>query len=463
MPITHTMKYILIGLGSLVGVSALVWIATQSSSPALDHVLVGQEPEMTVKEQVPQLDTTSTAHAHSSTKKLPGDPLVASDNPADDAVPGSAGLMVKLASNVAMSVSKRRTAPTHCDDSVKGPCDHLQAFRDEPAAEERADHKSDGVHVSSMKALNIGAPRKQPSVASKTGGRLSRETPEDKSIAGAMLTAARENSLNEEDFGNRAISREISGSRTEEFFGEPIVPIEASEEELVAVELIALPTSPNAMPEEAQGNLLNDPIAQSIEEESVNTKPRIMASNEPSVEQATPETRQVMTKSSDDEGGYRLEVLGIRGGFNAKYVAIPPTEKEDFEHFDVFGAISFPKRYDYDSGWEIRFRMNGSMGILRSGSDLGFIATVSPGIVFWYPEWSISINGGPGFAYVSREKYGDQDLGGPIQIVGHGGLTYYVTDHIGIGWRFHHLSDAGIWGSDNRGVDVNMFELTYKF
>ena len=159
----------------------------------------------------------------------------------------------------------------------------------------------------------------------------------------------------------------------------------------------------------------------------------------------------------------KLEEIGIRGGFNVEYVAIPPTEKEDFEQFDVFGAISFPKRYYYDSGWEIRFRMNGSAGVLHSDGDVGFIGTVSPGIVFWYPEWSVSINGGPGLAYVSREKYGEQDLGGPIQIVGQGGLTYYVTDHVGVGWRFHHISDAGIWGSDNRGVDVNLFEVTYKF
>ncbi|MCA9472180.1 MAG: acyloxyacyl hydrolase [Nitrospirales bacterium] len=208
----------------------------------------------------------------------------------------------------------------------------------------------------------------------------------------------------------------------------------------------------------------NDLVAMEPEQPFVDAESSMTRESEIAHEPIFSDSHKKINESSKNSWlGLPLEVIGIQGGFNAKYVAIPPTEKEDFQHIALFGAIGFPKRYNYDSGWEIRFRMNGSMGVLRGAGELGFIATIVPGIVFWYPKWNISINGGPGVAFVSREKYGEQDLGGPIQIVGQGGLTYYVTDHIGLGWRFHHISDAGIWGSDNRGVDVNLFELTYKF
>ena len=70
---------------------------------------------------------------------------------------------------------------------------------------------------------------------------------------------------------------------------------------------------------------------------------------------------------------------------------------------------------------------------------------------------------GTGAAYVSDEKFGRQDFGGPVQIVGHGGISYHFPMPITLGWRFHHFSDAALYGTDNRGVDFHMFELSYRF
>ena len=158
-----------------------------------------------------------------------------------------------------------------------------------------------------------------------------------------------------------------------------------------------------------------------------------------------------------------LEVVGFRGGLNSKTFGIPPTEKENFVQYDVFAAVALPGHWKYDSGWEISFRMNGSMGLLRGGGNEGFISTLSPGIVFRKPEWRLTIDGGPGVAFLSQEKYGRQDIGGPVQIVGHGGLSIDLTEKVSIGWRFHHISDAGLYGGKNRGVDLHLYELTYKF
>ena len=42
------------------------------------------------------------------------------------------------------------------------------------------------------------------------------------------------------------------------------------------------------------------------------------------------------------------------------------------------------------------------------------------------------------------------------------GLNFKVST-VGLGYHFQHYSDATIYGSDSRGVDLHMFELAYRF
>ena len=155
--------------------------------------------------------------------------------------------------------------------------------------------------------------------------------------------------------------------------------------------------------------------------------------------------------------------IGIRGGLNSETLGIPPTEKEDFEQYDVFAVVGTPWGWDFSSGWEVRFRLNVAAGALRAAGDVGFIGEVGPGLAFTKTDWRLTFDIGGGGAYLSREKYGRQDIGGPVQIIGHGGITYHLPWRISAGYGLHHMSDASIYGSNNRGVDLHMLELSYLF
>lgn len=159
---------------------------------------------------------------------------------------------------------------------------------------------------------------------------------------------------------------------------------------------------------------------------------------------------------------WTLEAIGIRGGLNFQDAGLPPGEKEDFEQFDIFGIIGLPWGWEFPSGWEIRWRLNGSAGALRGSGDLGFIATAGPGIAFTKKSWHMTFDLGMGGAVLSDWKFGSQDIGGPFQFIGHGGATYHVLENFSIGYRFHHMSDATIYGS-SRGVDFHMLEFSYHF
>jgi len=166
------------------------------------------------------------------------------------------------------------------------------------------------------------------------------------------------------------------------------------------------------------------------------------------------------------ESGWAAEVellaLGVRGGMNFKDAGLPPGEKEDFEQFDVFAIMGLPWEWKSPSGWELRWRLGGSAGALRGAGDTGFITTLTTGPALRIPGWRLIFDGGVGGALISKWEFGRQDIGGPFQFIAHGGVGVQVTRNIVVGWRFHHMSDATIYGK-SRGVDFHMLELSYYF
>lgn len=64
---------------------------------------------------------------------------------------------------------------------------------------------------------------------------------------------------------------------------------------------------------------------------------------------------------------------------------------------------------------------------------------------------------------MSNYKFGAQNFGGPFQFVWTFGLNFKVYGPVGLGYHFQHYSDATLYGSGSRGVDLHMFELAYRF
>ncbi len=167
--------------------------------------------------------------------------------------------------------------------------------------------------------------------------------------------------------------------------------------------------------------------------------------------------------SAQEPTQFEMISIGVRGGINLDPGGIPPGEKEDFQHIDAFAVLGFPGTWEWPSGWEARYTWRFSAGILRAAGDEGFIGTTGPAVSFTNWDWRLTLDFGTGGAYVSEEHFGRQDFGGPVQIIGHGGISYHFPAHVTLGWRFHHFSDATIYGSKNRGVDVHLLELSYRF
>jgi lipid A 3-O-deacylase PagL len=176
-------------------------------------------------------------------------------------------------------------------------------------------------------------------------------------------------------------------------------------------------------------------------------------------------TLLLMPSLPESSWGHEIDIvgIGIRGGLNFADAELPPPEKEDFQQYDVIGIIGLPWKWEYpSSGWEVRSRVNGSAGVLRGAGDNAFITTITPGLAFRKPSWRLILDIGVGGALLTDWEFGRLDAGGPFQFIAHGGVSFELPWNLVLGWQFHHMSDATIYGK-SQGVDLHMLELSYYF
>src|SRR5690349_11127400 len=68
---------------------------------------------------------------------------------------------------------------------------------------------------------------------------------------------------------------------------------------------------------------------------------------------------------------------------------------------------------------------------------------------------AVSIDVGTGPAFFSNYKFGGQDFGGPLQIVGTVGAGFNFLSGLFTEYRLHHCSDADAYGPYKAGVNMH--------
>ncbi len=153
-----------------------------------------------------------------------------------------------------------------------------------------------------------------------------------------------------------------------------------------------------------------------------------------------------------------LHSVGVRYGTNDGI-----DKKTDLRRYEVFGVINLPWSRQITSIIDLDTRLTASAGLLDGEGDEGFIGTLSPGICFTDSGKRFYLELTGGIAIISDYRLGDEDFGGPLQFTFGGGIGVRLFNHLGLGYRIQHYSDAGLFGSDNRGVDWQLFEISYRY
>jgi hypothetical protein len=159
--------------------------------------------------------------------------------------------------------------------------------------------------------------------------------------------------------------------------------------------------------------------------------------------------------------------VGLRSGTSVGTPTPTRDELEDFYEEDVIAVFRLPWEWHFGSGWGIRTRLQVSCGALIAAGNTGFVGTFVPGISIGKKEGRISLDIGGGGALLSEYRFGRQDLGGPFQFVWDTAVRIKVCRGFRVGYCFHHMSDAAIYGMQanpaHASINSHMLDLSYWF
>ena len=153
-----------------------------------------------------------------------------------------------------------------------------------------------------------------------------------------------------------------------------------------------------------------------------------------------------------------LVAIGARYGTNAG------TDRNGaVDRVDLFGSWRTPDAWEFTPGWDLGARLNASVGVIRSQGDTGAVGTFVPTLAIGDTGNGFSFELGAGAALFSKWEFGTvEDFGGPLQFILDVGVNFRVYRRLGLGYRYQHWSDAGIYGA-KRGVDMHMLEFSYRY
>lgn len=148
--------------------------------------------------------------------------------------------------------------------------------------------------------------------------------------------------------------------------------------------------------------------------------------------------------------------VGVRSGFSSSDYPRP------FVQSELFGKWLLPRERRFGSNWSLRPRLEVTAGSLWGHGETGFVGTLGPALVLKSNRFPVAIDAGVRPTVISREVYADRDFGIPFQFTSHGGLEWDANPRWKLSYRFQHMSNAGLGGS-NPGLNTHMFGVEFKF
>jgi Lipid A 3-O-deacylase (PagL) len=148
--------------------------------------------------------------------------------------------------------------------------------------------------------------------------------------------------------------------------------------------------------------------------------------------------------------------VGARGGFSFN------AGNHRFSQSEAFADFDLPWQWNFYSDWRLQPRIDVSAGYLGDQTTSAFVGTAGPLLELRKGHIPLALEGGASPTVISRYRFGSTDFGEGFQFTSHIGLTWYLTDHLSVGCRFQHMSNAGL-AKPNPGLNVGMLELSYHF
>jgi hypothetical protein len=160
--------------------------------------------------------------------------------------------------------------------------------------------------------------------------------------------------------------------------------------------------------------------------------------------------------SGAETEGFSLESAGGRFGLPARHGS------EGFYFAEAFLNCNLPVCWELGKDFNLRTRIDFTAGWLGRNADDAATSSVGPTFVLSCRGMPVSLEAGSSSTLISRHEFGDKDLGALHQFTTHIGLDWDFAPRWRLGYRFQHLSNAGV-AKPNPGLSFHAFAFSYVF
>jgi hypothetical protein len=164
----------------------------------------------------------------------------------------------------------------------------------------------------------------------------------------------------------------------------------------------------------------------------------------------------VMTVGTTLSQDFSWESAGARVGGSAT------SRAHNFHQAEAFVNWDLPWTWRLESRSRLQSRLDSSVGWLADPGGDAAIATLGPSLLWGQDGFPLSFEGGVSPTLISRQDFRTKDFGILFQFTSHVGLNIELGSHARLGYRFQHMSNAGL-SSRNPGLNLHFVAVSYRF
>lgn len=153
---------------------------------------------------------------------------------------------------------------------------------------------------------------------------------------------------------------------------------------------------------------------------------------------------------------FRFDSIGGRYG-----VSVTPVDNH-FEQAECYVNWRLPFHWTPGTNWTLQPLLSYTAGWLHQGHDDAFITSIGPALSLRRKNLPFALLAGSSPTILTHTAFESKFFGIPFQFTEYIGLNWEPGSHFELGYRFQHMSNAGL-GPSNPGLNMHMVLIGYRF
>lgn len=147
--------------------------------------------------------------------------------------------------------------------------------------------------------------------------------------------------------------------------------------------------------------------------------------------------------------------FGLRAGVDAE-------SDVSINSYELFAVLESPWEWAVSEAIEIELGFEFGLGALDGEGETSLFGHAGPMLEIEFGDFPLELIISSGTALLSEHEFDHLDLGGSFQFVSAIGFDLEVVDDWILGYRFHHISNTGLYDR-NPGLDLHSLSLSVDF